>query len=265
MKNTLLILFVLTLLSCQQQQVQELPESEVIAVVGEEIITTDLLKAYLQTNGVANADEKTVNKALEKLIEEVAIANIAKKKKLPMTGEQLNALKYLQIRSMANNARTDYLLDNKITDGEIQQEYANANKQAGGIQFKVHHLLYKDEVEAIKTREKITSVESYKIIQQQFLAQNPNMRGVGDLGWVTLGQLPKSFREVLPVSEENSVLANVLNSEYGAHVVYLEGTRKLQPPKLADVKPGIINALKNKKLSKFSQLAKAKAKVMIKE
>ncbi len=265
MKNIVLILIALTLMSCQQQQAQELPESEVIAVVGKEVITTDLLKAYLQTNGITNTNEKTVNKALDVLIEEIAIANIAKKKKLPMTGEQLNALKYLQIRSMANNARTDYLLDNKITDGEIQQEYSNANKQAGGIQFKVHHLLYKDEVEAIKTREKITSVESYKIIQQQFLKENTSMRGVGDLGWVTLGQLPESFRNVLPVSEENTVLSNVLNSEYGAHVVYLEATRKLQPPKLEDVKPGIINALKKKKLSKFSQLAKAKAKVMIKE
>ena len=112
MKNFVLILFVLALLSCQQQKAQELPESEVIAVVGKEIVTADLLQAYLKANGLADSDEKIINQALDKLIEEVAVANIATKKQLPMTADQLNALKYLQIRSMANNAKQDYLLDN---------------------------------------------------------------------------------------------------------------------------------------------------------
>lgn len=265
MRNITLVFLIFTLFSCNQQKEQQLPESEVIAVVGNEVVTTDLLKAFLQANGISNADEKIVNKALDTLIEELALANIASKKKLLMTTEQLNTLKYLRLKSMANNARGDYLLDNVITEAEILREYSKANKQTGGIQFHVHHLLYKDEIQAIKQHEKIQSVDDYIALEKVFLQENVNMRGVGDIGWVTLGQLPKSFREVLPSSQEDTVISDVLNSQFGAHIVYLEAIRSLKPPKLEDVKPGIIQSLKAKKLSKFSQLAIAKAHVIIKE
>ncbi|MBL4773501.1 MAG: peptidyl-prolyl cis-trans isomerase [Alcanivoracaceae bacterium] len=265
MKNIVLVFLIFSLFSCNEQKSQQLPESEVIAVVGNEVVTADLLKAYLQANGIFNADENITNRSLDTLIEEVAMANIATKKKLPLTTKQLNTLKYLQLRSMANNAKQDYLLDNIVTEAEIHQEYNKANKQTGGIQFHVHHLLYKDEVQAIKEHEKITSVDDYSALEQAFLQENPNMKGVGDLGWVTLGQLPKSFREVLPASKENTVLNQVLNSKFGAHIVFLEAVRTLQPPKFEDVKQGIVKSIKAKKISKFIQLAKAKAHVIIKE
>jgi peptidyl-prolyl cis-trans isomerase C len=265
MKKILLAFIILTLVACNNQQSQQLPESEIIAVVAEEAVTADLLNAFLSANGVSNADKETVNKALEALIEEIAMAKIATKKKLPLSREQLNTLKYLQLKSMANNAKQNYLLENKITEEEIQQEYNNTNKNTGGIQFHVHHLLYKDEIQAIKTIDTISSSEAYKAEEKKYLSENPNMRNVGDLGWVTLGQLPESFRDVLPITAENTVIDKVLNSRFGAHIVYLEATRTLQPPKLEDVKQGIIQTLKAKKISKFSQLAKAKAHVIIKE
>jgi peptidyl-prolyl cis-trans isomerase C len=265
MKNIILLLLILFLSACNEQKAQQLPESEVIAVVGDQSVTVDLLDAFLVANGIAKADDKVVGQALEKLIEEVAIANIANKKKLVLTKEQLNTFKYLQIRAMANNAKKDYLANNEITDEDIKKEYDQANKQAGGIQFHVHHVLYKDEVQAIKLLENIKTAEQYKVFETDYLQQNPKMKGIGDLGWVTLGQLPKSFRDQLPLMQENTVLNKVLSSKYGAHIVYLQGVRKLEAPKLEDVKEGIVRSIKTKKLSKFSQLAKAKAHVIIKE
>ena len=265
MKNILLILLILFLYACNEQNTQQLPESEVIAVVGDQTVTADLLDAYLRANGIIKPDDKTIDQALEKLIEEVAIANIGNKKKIVMTTEQLNTLKYLQIKTMANNAKQDYLSNNEITDEDIKKEYDQANKQTGGVQFHVHHVLYKDEIQAIKLLENIKTVEDYKKHESTYLQENSKMRGVGDLGWVTLGQLPKNLREELPLMQENTVLNKVVTSEYGAHIVYLEAVRKLQVPKLEEVKQGIIRSIKAKKLSKFSQLAKAKAHVIIKE
>ena len=265
MKPLLLLLLTFGLISCNKQSAQELPESVVVAVVGDEAITTDLLKAYLTANGINQANDAILNTALDKLIEEIAMANIAKKKQLKISGDELNTLKYLKLKSLANAAKQDYLLDNVITNEEIKTQYDTVNNQVGGIEFHVHHLLFKDEVEAIKLLDNIKSVDDYKASETLYLSKNPKMRNVGDLGWVTLGQLPKSFREVLPQQKENSVLSQVLNSKFGAHVVYLEGIRKLQPPKFEDVKDGIIQSLKTKRISKFAQLAKAKAHVIIKE
>jgi len=256
---------VFSLVSCKQETETELPESTVIALVGEEVITSDLLKAYLQANGIANVDEQKISAALESLINEMALANIAKKKQLALSGDQLNTLEYLKIKALAHNARTDYLLDNKITEQEIKNEYNKVNQQTGGLQYNVHHLLYQDEVEAIKVLDTIKSPSDFLQIEKEYLQNNPNKRGIGNLGWVILGQLPKSFRSKIPSMSDNTVLNTVLNSKYGAHIVYLQAKRKLQAPKLEEVKEGIVNSLQSKKLSKLQQLARAKAHVIIKQ
>jgi peptidyl-prolyl cis-trans isomerase C len=242
-----------------------LPESEVIAVVGDEKITQDLLKAFLNANGILQTDKNTINLALDALISEVAMSNIAIKKKLNFSTEQLNTLKYLKIRAQAKNAQLDYLANNEITDDDIQKEYDKANQETGGIEFYVHHLLFKDETQAIELLDQIKSPEEYLIQEELYLQVNSNMQNVGDLGWVSLSQLPKSFADKLLITEKGSVVSEVVNSSFGAHIIYLQDTRKLQAPALEEVKQGIINALTNQKISNFKQLAKAKAHVMIKE
>ena len=264
-KNLILLLLALSLFACNQQSEQKLPDSPAVAVVGDFVITADLLKAYLIANGIKNADEATTKQAMENLINEVAVANIAKKNKLSLAPEQLNTIEYLKIRALADVAKKDYLAKNKVTENEITQEYQNGSKQIGDKEYHLHLLMYQDEVQAIKELEKLNTKEDYLALESTFKKDNPNIRGVGDLGWVKLPQLPKSFRDVLPQLKPQTLYKKVLNSKYGAHIIYLEDIRGIVPPKLEDVRQGIVKTLEAKKVSKFTQLAKAKAHVKVKE
>ena len=265
MKNLSLTLLALTLLSCNQQQAQSLPDSPAVAFVGEEKITQDLLNAFLQANGINNPDDALLLKALESLTEEVAIANTAKNKEIVLTTQQQNTLEYLRIKTLANNIKQDFVSNKTVTETEILAEYNQAQKQVGGNQYHVHHLLYKDEVEAIKNLDEIKSVEDYKMLALLYKQLNPSTNNVGDIGWLSLSQLPEGFREPLTKAKENSVLKQVVNSKFGAHIVYFEEQRTLKPPKLEDVRPGIVQSIKAKQLSKFVQLVKAKARIEIKK
>jgi peptidyl-prolyl cis-trans isomerase C len=260
-----LILTFVFLISCSDNNQLTTPESQIIAVVGEEKITMDLLNSYLIANGIKNADENTTKQAFDALINEVAMSNIAIKKKLPFTTEQLNTLKYLQIRANAKNAQLDYLSKNKISEEEIKKEYDNASQQTSGLEFYVHHLLFKDEVQALETLEKIKSPSDYLIQEKQFLESNKNMKNVGELGWVSLSQLPQSFKDKLMTTEKNTVSSEIAISSFGAHIIYLKDTRELEAPSFDQVKQGIIQTLKNQRISNFKQLAKAKAHILIKE
>lgn len=264
-KKILLTIITLFLFACNQQAEQKLPDSPAIAIVGESVISADLLKAYLLANGIQKPDQATTKQAMENLINEVAVANIARKNKLTLTPEQLNTIEYLKIRALADAAKKDYLAKNKITEEEIAQEYKNGSKQSGNKEYHLHLLMYQDEVQAIKELEKLNTKEDYLTLENTFKKENPNIRGVGDIGWVKLPQLPISFRSVLPQLKPETLYKKVLNSKYGAHIIYLEDTRDLVPPKLEDVRQGIIKTLEAKKVSKFTQLAKAKAHVKIKE
>jgi len=262
MKYFLLILTSISLLSCHNQT-EELPISKTIAVVGDKTVTADMYQAFLQANGISNPDKTLAKKAFDKLIDEVALANMAEKANLKLTAVQVNTLKYLRIKSQANNAVKAYLQKNKITQQEIEKEYNRVKTSSGTEEYHVHHLLFKDEVEALKQREKLQSVADYLTYEQSYLSTKNHSSNVGDLGWVNLSQLPKGFASALKKAQEKQVLADVVNTKYGAHIVYLEEKRPLQPPPLESVEEGIIKSLKAKRLSKYTQLARAKAHVKV--
>ncbi len=265
MKKILSLLLVLSLMSCNQQQSQELPDSPTVAMVGDEKISLDLLNAYLQSKGISNADDALLKKALESLTLEVAIANIAKKKNLSLSTKQLNALEYFKIKALANNVKSEYISNKEVTEKEILQEYQKAQKQVGEKQYHIHHLIYLDEIQAIKKLDVINSVEDYKMLELLYMQQNPNVKNVGDVGWVALSQLPKGFRVPLSKAKKDSVLPQVINTQFGAHIVYFKDQRELKPPPLEQVRAGIIQSIKAQELSKFIQLTKAKARIKIKE
>jgi len=267
MKYSFLFIILLILSSCQnsQQQTETEDNSEIVAMVGEKPVSAGLLRAYLKANGITKTDAASLNTALDGLINEVAMAELAKKDGVQLTREQSQGLKYLELRAFSSAAQKNYLDQIQVTDEEIADAYDKGNKQIGGFEYHIHHLLYKDEVEALKHRDEIKSVEDFQALEKQYLKDNPGQRNMGDLSWVTLGQLPEAFRKAIPSAEVNTVLKDTVKSPYGAHIVYYQEKREITPPKLEDVKQGIINTIKKQKLSKFSQLARAKTKVVIKE
>jgi len=264
MKYLLIMIVALGLNACKQQT-EQLPESKTIAVVGESVITQDMLKAFLRANGISSPNDETTKRAFEALINEVVLADKAKEQKLKLNPEQLNTLHYLRIKALANSAKEDYLKKHPITEEAIKAEYAKGSKKAGNFEYRIHHLLYKDEVEAIKQREKINSVADYLALEKTYLQQRPQANKIGDLGWVSLGQLPKEFQATLNNVPENTILKKVINSQFGAHIVYLQEKRALQPPPLDKVKAGITRALEAKQISKLTQVARAKAHIKVKE
>ena len=263
MKVFLVLIMSILLFSCSEKQSLSLPESEVIAKVGDEVITADLLNAYMHVNGISSPNSDVINASLNKLIEEIAMANVATKKQLPMSREQMNNFKYLQLRALASNAKLDYLSENPISVEDLQKEYSKVNEETKGQQYHVHHLLYTDEIEAITVLDEIKTAEDYKKLEAIYIQENPNKTNVGDLGWVNLLQLPKSFKDMLPTMQANTVNQKVIVSQFGAHVVYLEAIRDIPVPAFDEVKAGIEKSLQSQKMSKFAQLAKAKARVLM--
>ncbi len=254
------------LFACKQQNKDDIQDnSEVLAVVGNQPITARFFEAYLGATGVQNPDASQRAKYLDELITEMTLAHYAETQNIALSEDQKLSLRYLHMRSLANSALQHYLKQNPLTEEEIQNEYERVKAQTGGVEYRVHHLLYKDEVQAVRSLDAIRAGTDYAELEAQYLQDNAGINNIGDLGWVNLNQVPESFRAVLPGMQKNSVYPQVLVSQFGAHVLYLEDVRAFEPPSLESVREGISSALKNRLMSKFRQLTRAKANVVIKD
>lgn len=265
MRLVTIILLAFFISACQQQDENIQDDSQILVIVGEQNISRNNLKAFMSVNGILNPTQTQMASALEDLISELSLAHFAEKQNLSLSTDQLMKIDYLKSKAYADIAIKDYIAQNPISDAEVKKEYDRVTRESRGLQFKVRHLLYKDEVEAVKMLDTINAGLEYQQAEAQYLAQRGNVKNVGDIGWLVLAQLPESFRRILPGMKTGTVHQKAIVSQFGAHVLFLEDKRKLEPPSLELAKAGIVQTLTNRKIDKFKQLTRAKAKVLIVE
>ncbi|WP_154224578.1 peptidylprolyl isomerase [Marinicella rhabdoformis] len=258
------VLMALCLAGCTEKSGTVNDSSEVLAVVGDIPVTANVMDVALKSRGLVQAGPAEKQAVFDELIREAAMANQAVKSALPLNAEQLALLQYQQMKYQAHNALESYLKKNPVTDADIAAEYEKVIKATKGLQFHVQHLLFKDEVEAVKVLDGINGNDySFEQAMTSYVAARPNVRNVGDIGWVNLQQMPEPLRLALEQMSVGQLYPEVVLSDFGAHVLYLKDKKTVEPPSLAEASAGIKKTLEQRLKSKFTQLATAKAKVKV--
>lgn len=257
-------LMTLCLAACGDKSTQQVDQATVLAQVGDVSVTSDVLAVAMKSRGLQSDNEAQKQQLFDELLSEAAMANQAVKKQLPMSQEQMALLHYQQIKYQAQNALAAYLAEHPVTDADIEAEYQQVIQANKNLQFHVQHLLFRDEVNAVQQLDAIQSGQvTFDQAMADYLSSRPQMRNVGDIGWVHLQQVPESFRSPLENMAVGAVYSAVINSEFGAHVLFLKDKKKATPPSLDVAKAGIKKSLEQRLANKFKQLAAAKAKVQL--
>ena len=257
-----IILMSLFLGACADKEAVVADASQVLAKVGKVPVTASVLDVALKSRGLVNADASQQQAVFDELVSDAAMANQALKSGLSLNAEQLALLQYQQMKYQGQNALAAYLEKNPVSDAAIAEEYEKVTKAIKGLQFHVQHLLYKDEVDAVKVLDAIQANEvAFEDAMSTYVSARPRMRNVGDIGWVNLQQMPVSLRTPLEQMSVGQLYPKVVLSDFGAHVLYLKDKKVAEPPSLAEAKAGIKKTLEQRLESKFKQLATAKAKV----
>jgi len=258
-------LIIILLISACGHQSNDLvvDDSKVLVTVGEYQVKEAYLAAFLKSNGVEQANDDQKKQGLDTVVKQLSLAHQAKKNGLKLTQQQAFVIEQAKQQALAQVAIDKHLADNPITDVDIQLEYKRITDELKGEEFHVRHLLYQDETEALEALDKINAGDSYLTIEAEYLSINPQVKNVGDIGWVNVMQVPEVFRAPLQSMAVDSIHPNTLISQYGVHVLFLENKRPLVAPGLDKVEVGIRQTLRQKKIERYQQLAVIKAKVKV--
>lgn len=261
MKNFIVCFFILLLFACTDQPETIEDNSRVLVKVGEKPITEKYLQAYLFNRGVKDPSKEQIDQALDALIKQQALLLQAEKKGLALAVEQKLSIQQLKDQAQSQLAMQAYLEDNPITEEDLRSEYEKIIDELQGTEYKVRHLLFQDEVQALNYLDKINAGQHYLEVESEYLQTYSQVKNVGDIGWVNIKQVPQAFHEPLKQLSAGQVSSKVIISQYGAHVLYLEDKRASDPPPYETVKEGIKKSLTIKAQNRYQQIALAKAKV----
>ncbi|KAA3649679.1 MAG: hypothetical protein DWP95_01965 [Proteobacteria bacterium] len=264
MKKTILMGLMVLLAACQQKQDNKdvlQDNSRVLLTINKQPITEKMVQVYLLNKGINDPDESQINATVEQLTEQQLWVNYAHQQNIELSQDQQMALVQLNQQMVAQQAVKQYLADNPVTDDEITAEYNRVIAEVKDLQFKVHHLLYKDEVDALTALDELTAGANFLDLEQSYVQQYGHLKNVGDIGWVNLKQVPESFAEPLQNLSVGHHHQQPIISQFGVHIIYLEDKKTVEPPSFEQAKEGIKRNLQSKKINRFKQLLRAKADI----
>jgi peptidyl-prolyl cis-trans isomerase C len=129
------------------------------------------------------------------------------------------------------------------------------------IELHARHVLVDDEAKAKEVAERARKGEDFVALSKEFSKDPGSASEGGDLGWFTKDKMVKEFSEAAFKLEPGEI-SDPVKSQFGWHVIKVEGKRTKPVPPFDEVKDQIGNYLVQKAQQAFLLSLREKAKIV---
>lgn len=148
----------------------------------------------------------------------------------------------------------------KITDEDVKKEYDTLKGALGEKEYKARHILVEKEDEAKAIIERLKKGEKFEELAKASKDPGSKEKG-GELGWANKASYVPAFSEAMTKLAKGKYTEAPVQSNFGWHVIQLDDVRDLKAPNFDDVKPQIIQRMRQVAVEKHILDLRGKAKV----
>ncbi|HUT49919.1 MAG TPA: peptidylprolyl isomerase [Alphaproteobacteria bacterium] len=212
------------------------PDPVVGRVDGAVIRLSHLLAARAQLDPrMANVPMARIYRPLlEQVIQQKLLANAGRKNNLhndPQIKSQMVLIEDRLIQSVYMSKK----IRSTITTEAVKKRYeAYLKTQKTGKEVRARHILVKTEDEANKVVAALKKGADFAKLAREKSTGPSKVQG-GDLGWFAKGEMVPEFDKVVFELKKGQYTQKPVRTQFGWHVIKVEGTRKKAPPSLASV------------------------------
>ena len=251
---------------------------DVLATVNGKKVTTEDAERFIRASNpqqsfaaLKESDKKIVT---DRLVERALFIEAAKKAGVEKGPAFQKALAIAKDELMINQWMKDKYASTVVSDGEAKEFYEKNKAQfKKPAQVKARHILIKeDEAAAKKVIEELKGLSGEKL-KEKFIAlakrksEGPTGPKGGDLGYFGEGQMVAPFNKAVFALKKGEITKAPVKTQFGYHVIYLEDKKDATTVPYEQVKPQIVQNLKQtqfrKMLEKSAKELKSKAKITI--
>lgn len=253
MKNIFIgICIILSLLSCNKTE-----SGKVLVTIDKDSITTDEFNKELDKipmnmkmmvaseSGKKNYLDRLIIKKL--LIREASKNNIENEKEFQSRLADIK--EQLVIESLLKKKLNS---DTKLSDEELKKYYeTNKEKFKKEKEINTRHILLKTEDEAKQVKEKLQSGEDFAELAKKY-SIDPNAKATGgEVGFHPKGTVLPEYEEAAFKLTKVGQVSNIVKSQFGYHIIRLEGTKPPAYVPFEEVKDFIKQQLVQEKQKEF--------------
>jgi len=142
----------------------------------------------------------------------------------------------------------------------VRKEYDAINVALGDREYKVRHILVETEGEAKDIIGKLKKGEKFADLAKASRDPGSKDRG-GELGWATKANYVPAFSAAMIALGKGEYTTTPVKSDFGWHVIQLDDVRELKPPPFDEVKPQLVQRLRQQAVERHVLELRSKAKV----
>lgn len=245
--------------------------SAVLATVNGTPITQNMFQAYVRslTGGRdLQLTQHQKDQVLDRLIDMTILADVAKKgglEKDPKVAEQLDFLAVQKLGILAQSQVNDYMKKHPVSDDQLKSAYAAQIKNEPTTEYHARHILVSSEAEAKKLIGELKHGANFAKLAEKYSKDTDSAKKGGDLGWFLPNTMVPPFATALENLKKGEITQTPVQTQYGWHVIQLEGTRASSPPSLDSMRQNLENKLENNAVQKYVDGLRKQANVDIKK
>jgi peptidyl-prolyl cis-trans isomerase C len=252
----------LLLVACGNAASPGSSETDAVAIVNGKPIGKSEFDLYLQSvkqQSQREVSEEQKTQVLDQFIAMKLAADVAEKAGLAKQPKVEDQLALARMNVFVDAGLQKYLEEHPVTDAELKPEY-DAQVAAMPREYHARHILVEDKAAADAiTKELQGGADFAKVAEQK--SKDSSAKSGGDLGWFTLDSMVKPFGEALVKLQPGQLTAEPVQSQFGWHVIKLEGSRAAAPPAFDEVKDRVKMLVQRKKLQAYLDELRKGAKI----
>lgn len=239
--------------------------SKAVATVNGKPIAKKTFDAYVIHKKKQNPEfdaEKNRDVLIQELVNRELMFQDALRLKLDKDKDVLFQLQQHRIDLLIKHAIRKTMLATPISDTELKLEYDRRVKSANVKEYKARHILLKKEDKAKSVIKELDNGKDFIKLAKAY-STGPTGKNGGDLGWFNSRQMVPAFSKAVASMKKGTYTKTPVKTKFGWHVIKLEDTRKMEPPKFSEIKKQIRTIMQNKKLQEYIVELRKKAKIKI--
>ncbi|SFV50468.1 Peptidyl-prolyl cis-trans isomerase PpiC [hydrothermal vent metagenome] len=250
--------------------------SDILVTVNGKNITKQDAEAFVNASApnahfsqLAPAQQNMIK---ERLVEKALFTELAKKEGIDKKPEFQKNMEKIKQELLVNMWMKSQMDNAVVSDSEAKEFYdKNSKKFMQKASVHARHILVKTEKEAQAIIDELKSLDG-EALKAKFIelakakSTGPSGPKGGDLGNFSKGQMVPAFSKAVWGLDVGKITTKPVKTQFGYHVIYLEGKSDAKPVPYEQVKNKIIASLKQKQFStKIAEVAKelkSKAKIV---
>ena len=244
-------------------------EFSFFASVNGVYLSEDLLELNVK-NAVAagQTDTPTLrNNLKQELINRELLAQEATRigldKKIDLNTQYLQLKQTLLVQAMVQ----DYLSSHPMTNAVLQAEYDRQIKELGGsgtasMQYRLSQIVVGSQSSALGLISRIGQGDSFEKLAREYSIDAASKKEGGQIGWVSLGQLPTEISSVVSTLSKGSSTTTPISFSGSWFILKLDDKREVKTKSFSQSKPQLEQAIIQNYLLENVKMLRQRARII---